>query len=109
MMLYNLLGLCQKAGKLVSGNDMVEDAIRKRKAVLVIISEDIGESMQKRFTDKASFYNVKTITFGLKDELGLSIGKGSRSAVALTDKGLAENFVKKYNTLIKHQEVNNIG
>ena len=105
--LYSILGLCQKAGKLVSGGDLVEDAIRSRKARLVILSEDIGESMLKRFTDKTAFYSVDLIRFGTKDLIGSNIGKGPRSAVAITDKGFAGSFIKKYQTI--HPGVNYIG
>lgn len=95
-MLYNLLGLCQKAGKLVSGNDMVEDAIKKKKAKLVIISEDIGNSSLKKLTDKCTFYEVPTISFGTKENLGRSIGKAERTAIAITDKGFAQSFSDKF-------------
>lgn len=106
-MLYNVIGMCQKAGKLISGNEMVEDAIRHKKACLVIISEDIGESMLKKITDKTEFYNINTVHFGSKELIGQSIGKAPRSAVAITDKGFAESFCKKYQ--MQHPGVNNIG
>ena len=32
-MLYSLMGMCQKAGKLVSGNETVESAVKSGKAV----------------------------------------------------------------------------
>lgn len=105
--LYSLIGMCQKAGKLVSGNEMVEAAIKSQKAVLLITAEDTGASMLKKFNDKAKFYNVDTVCFGTKLQLGQSIGKGPRSAVAITDKGFAESFSKKYHT--QHPGVNNNG
>lgn len=105
--LYNLLGLCQRAGKLISGNDLIENAIRNNKVELLIIAQDIGDSMNKRYHDKAAFYNVKTVIFGQKDIIGTNIGKGPRSAVAVSDRGFAESFLKKYQTI--HPGVNNIG
>lgn len=105
--LYNLLGLCQRAGKLISGNDLIENAIRNNKVELLIIAQDIGDSMNKRYHDKAVFYNVKTVIFGQKDIIGTNIGKGPRSAVAVSDRGFAESFLKKYQTI--HPGVNNIG
>ena len=50
-MLYSLMGMCQKAGKLVSGNETVESAVKSGKAVLLIIAEDIGDSMLKKLRD----------------------------------------------------------
>lgn len=106
-MLYSLMGMCQKAGKLVSGNETVESAVKGGKAVLLIIAEDIGDSMLKKLSDKAEFYGVETVRFGLKDLIGQSIGKGPRSAVVITDKGFAKSFLAKYQT--QHPGVNNIG
>lgn len=90
--LYSLMGMCQRAGKLISGSDQVEAAIKSRKAELLIIAEDIGSSMLKKFSDKASFYGVTTVHFGTKDLIGQCIGKGSRSAVVITDKGFARSL-----------------
>ena len=36
----SLLGIAQKAGKVVSGGFLCEDAITSRQAVLVILAED---------------------------------------------------------------------
>ena len=36
----SLLGIAQKAGKVVSGGFLCEDAIKSREAVLVILAED---------------------------------------------------------------------
>ena len=94
--LYSLIGLCQKAGRLVSGGDMVEEAICTGRAKLVIIALDAGETMAKRFRDKAAYYEVPVICFGTKEELGRSIGKELRSAVAMTDAGFSGSFIKKY-------------
>ncbi len=105
--LYSLMGMCQKAGKLISGSDQVEAAIKNRKAELIVIATDIGDSMLKKFSDKAAFYEVATVRFGTKDLIGQSIGKGSRSAVAITDKGFARSFLEKHQT--QHPGVNNIG
>ena len=106
-MLYSLLGMCRKAGKLVSGSEMALAAVKSKKAVLLIIAQDIGDSMLKKFSDKTNYYSIKTVRFGSKELIGKSIGKGPCSAVAITDKGFAESFFKKYQT--QHPGVNNIG
>ncbi len=105
--LYGILGMCQRAGKLISGNELVEAAIKSKKAVLVIIAEDIGESMLKKLSDKSSFYGAEVVRFGTKDGIGQSIGKGPRAAIAITDKGFAKSFSEKLKT--QHPGVDNIG
>ena len=86
---YSLIGLCQKAGKAISGGSMVEEAIRAGKAKLLIIAEDAGESMTKKFSDKANY-------FGTRESLGQCIGKELRSAIVITDEGLSKAIEKKY-------------
>ena len=102
--LYNLLGICALSGNIVSGGEMVEDAVRRGKAHLVIVTEDIGNSMLKAISDNTEFYSVPLICFGEKEQLGKSIGKGPRSEVEITYKGLAKSFSDKYQT--QHPGVN---
>ena len=37
---FRMLGLCMKAGKLLSGNEQVSEGLKKRQAVLLIVTED---------------------------------------------------------------------
>ena len=48
----SLLGLAARAGKIVSGGFSAEDAVRKKKAFLVLIAEDTQTNTVKKFTDK---------------------------------------------------------
>ncbi|MBU1144646.1 MAG: ribosomal L7Ae/L30e/S12e/Gadd45 family protein [Firmicutes bacterium] len=82
-------GLAYKASKMVTGEEMCLDRIKKRKALLVFLAKDAGPNTTKRITDKASFYNVKLNTEFTSDELSNSTGKINRKALAITD----ANFV----------------
>ena len=42
----NLIGLAQKAGKVVSGEFMTEKAVKTGEAALVILAEDASENTQ---------------------------------------------------------------
>lgn len=44
-----LLGFAQKAGKLVSGDDMVTAAAKKGKIRLYVVACDVGENTKKEF------------------------------------------------------------
>ena len=92
--IYSLLGLSMRAGKVKSGETAVMDAIRKRKACLVIIAEDASENTTKQFSDKCKYYDVPAVIFGDKDSLGHAIGKDVRTSLAITDKGLSESIRK---------------
>ncbi len=92
--IYSLLGLCQKAGKIVSGEFSVENAVKSGKARLVLISSDASDNTAKKFRDKCEYYGVPQFTFGEKDKLGHAIGKEVRTSIAITDNGFAKTLQK---------------
>lgn len=88
--IYNMIGLAFKAGKVVAGEDAVRKSIRSGKVKLLVISEDASENTRKRFSNAAEFYKVEKVLWGSKVQMGMSIGKGERSVIGITD----ENFCK---------------
>ena len=94
--IYSLLGLCMRAGMLKSGEFATLEAIRGRKAELVIVSEDASDNTKKQFSDKCSYYDVPMIFFGNKEELGHAIGKDVRTSLAVLDEGFAKTLRKNY-------------
>ncbi|MBE5837646.1 L7Ae/L30e/S12e/Gadd45 family ribosomal protein [Butyrivibrio sp.] len=92
--LLGTLGLCQRAGKLKSGEFAVLEAIRKKTAVMVIVSNDASDNTKKEFNDKCSYYKVPIYFYGNMDELGHAIGKDVRTSLAITDAGFAKTLIK---------------
>ena len=92
----SMIGLCKKAGRLVSGAPMVVDAVRENKVCLCIYASKAAENSVKRVTDKAKSYNTLALALDVApEELGHSIGKaGAISAVGITDCGFAEAIKK---------------
>ena len=92
----SMIGLCKKAGRLVSGVPIVVDAIRDNKVCLVVYAAKAAENSVKRITDKARSYDVTAAGIDVSpEELGHSIGKvGSVAAVGITDKGFADAIKK---------------
>lgn len=89
---YSLLGLCQKAGRLKSGEFQTENAVKDGSARLVIIAEDSSDNTKKKFKDMCSFHNKEYIEAGTKETLGLAIGKELRSSLAVCDDGFANSL-----------------
>ena len=87
----NLLGLARKAGKLITGQDLVLAAIRSGKAKVVLMANDCGQSTQKKFTDKCKSYDVALTTEFTKQELSAAIG-AKRSLIAVTDPGFGKKI-----------------
>ena len=92
--IYSLLGLSTRAGKLKSGEFSVLDEIRSGKAYAVIVSEDASDNTKKQFKDKCNYYNVPIAFFGDMESLGHAVGKGVRTSLVITDKGLAQSLLK---------------
>ena len=92
--LLSLLGIAQKAGKIVSGGFLCETAIKSREAKLVIIAEDAQKNTVSTISNKCTFYHIPYSFYGVKETLGHAIGKQERSCVAVTDQGLADSITK---------------
>lgn len=89
--LLNLLGLARRAGKLVTGEDLVLGAIRNGKASLVFFAADGGQSSLKKFSNKTTSYNVPFTTSLTRIEIGDATGL-ARSVIAVADRGFAKKM-----------------
>ena len=95
---YSLLGLAMKSRHLSSGEFQTEEAVKKKKAKLVIVSEDASDNTKKMFQDKCTFYQIPIVIFGKKEDLGRAIGKDLRSSLAICDDGLATAVMRQLET-----------
>lgn len=98
------LALANKAGKVVTGSDMVMDMMRKRKTGFVFIACDISSEIGAKIRDLAKRYDVLHSSIFDKDQLGALTGKGLRSAVAVEHGGFVEtinNEVAKYGNFLE--------
>ena len=86
----SLLSLCQKAGKIASGEVAVEKALSSGKARLVIVCDDASERTKKKFTNKSFYYETDCHVCFTKDDLSRYIGKNNRAVVAVLDEGFAK-------------------
>ncbi len=86
------LGLCKKANKLVSGEELVLAKIKTKKASLVFLASDAGKNTTKRITDKSKFYGVLVINEFNTTELNTAIGTENRKVIAITNKNFSRMF-----------------
>ena len=89
------IGLAKRAGKLVAGEMAVEQQVRGGKAELLLIAADASPSTIDRYQSMAAYYDVPWRFALNKNELGGAIGKATRAAAVVTDKGLAAMVVKR--------------
>lgn len=91
--LLNFLGLCKRAGYLISGADTVIRAIRERKALLVLIAADQSPNSTKNvlFAAEQAGVTVKTLDRS-KEELSFALGKHC-GIICVTDRGFADKLL----------------
>ena len=89
--IYGLIGLCMKAGKVLSGNEQVE----KGMGDLLILAADSSEQTKKDYVLAAERHHLPYRIFGTKEMLGQALGKGVRTAVLITDRGFARAMLTK--------------
>jgi ribosomal protein L7Ae-like RNA K-turn-binding protein len=92
----SLLGLANRARKIISGEELSVKEIRSGKAKLILLSEDASANTVKKITDKCKSYGVPFRMIENREVLGHSIGKEARVVVAVLDGG----FAKKLLTLL---------
>ncbi|WP_400163017.1 YlxQ family RNA-binding protein [Brevibacillus sp. TJ4] len=87
-----MLGMAMRARKVVTGEEMVLQAVRNGQARLVLLASDASENTAKKMRDKCSYYGVSCVTTSDRYTLGHAIGKDGRVTVAVTDGKLAESI-----------------
>ncbi len=92
--LMAVLGLAQKAGKIVSGDFAVQGAIKSGKARLLIVASDASNATKKEYQYQAESRDIVIYYALSKDQLGGAIGKALRAAVAITDNGFVKPLVR---------------
>ncbi|WP_371371216.1 L7Ae/L30e/S12e/Gadd45 family ribosomal protein [Sporomusa aerivorans] len=90
----SVLGLAQKAGKIVSGDFAVQGALKSGKAKVLIIAKDASDATKKEYQYQADSREIATYYALSKEQMGGAIGKALRAAVAITDNGFVKPLVR---------------
>ena len=74
--LLNFLGICKRAGMLLSGAETVTKAVNEGKAKLVLYAEDVSDNSLKGVIKAADVHHIpaKRIPYR-KEELSFALGK----------------------------------
>lgn len=93
--IYGLLGICAKAGDIVSGTDVTIETVEKKKAKLVIVATDCSEKTIKNIKFISNKNDVPIYVFGNIEEISKSIGKSNRGVIAIKNENIAKEIVKR--------------
>lgn len=99
--ILSLISLATKAGKTVSGEFSVENAVKEKKAVLVIVSDEASDRSKKMYRDMCEYHHVPLYFLGSKEELGHFTGKEFRASVAILDEGFKDAIIKQIEMAVK--------
>lgn len=91
---YGLLGLCARAGKIVSGMDAVSDEIKRNKIKLLIVAEDASAKTVSNIKYLAEKKKIPIIRIGTMENNSKAIGKENRAIIGIKDKNIADGIKK---------------
>ena len=94
MSTLNNLGLCNRAGKLISGTDMVCDYMASGKVFYIFLANDASDNTKKKILNKAFYYNVEVCESYSSYELSQAVGKLNRMVLGVTEKGFLKILKK---------------
>lgn len=89
-----MLGLCQRAGKLVSGDFAAEQALKRRKGDLLILAGDASERTREKFLKLAEQTGIPCYSLGTRSDLGEALGKeADRAAVVIQSRDFTKGII----------------
>ncbi|MBD3948866.1 ribosomal L7Ae/L30e/S12e/Gadd45 family protein [Tuanshanicoccus lijuaniae] len=88
----NLLGLAMRARQLVSGDELVEKAVKNGSVKLVVCAKDASVATLERYSGFCQRNNIPLNTEFTRDEISHAVGK-SRTIVGLTNHGMIKTFL----------------
>lgn len=94
----SMIGLAKKAGAVSAGEMKCSDAIKKRKARLVIIADDASDNTKKSIKNSCAYYNALYIEYSQKNQLGRMCGYDAVSVLSVND----DNFAKGINRIFEN-------
>lgn len=90
----SMLGLCRRAGKVVSGDTATRQSILKNEVKLLILAGDTAKRTKENFIQLAEEKDIPVFCYATKNELGILLGKKPRTVVAITDEQLARGITR---------------
>lgn len=89
-----LLGLCARAGKIVSGTDACLEEMNKKKVKLVLVTLDASEKTKKNMQYYALKEEIPIGFYGTIEEVSKAIGKENRAILGIKDANIAKEIRK---------------
>lgn len=95
--LDSMISLCQKSGKLISGEQLCENSIRSTKAKVIIVAADASENTKKKFRNSSEYYKIPFYLYSTKEGLGQITGKRFRAVLTIEDENFSKQIINLFN------------
>jgi uncharacterized protein len=100
------IALANKAGKVVSGSDMVGEVLKKKRDIagIILVASDVSEDIGNRIRSLAAQYGVEHVTLFDKERYGSLLGKSLRSVLAVQGQGFVEKLkmeIERYRNFLR--------
>lgn len=89
----NMLGLCARARKLITGEKAVAQAVRDGGCFLALLDGDVAKNGDKAVSQACETCGVPLLRTA-PGALGAAIGRPGRMAAAVTDAGMAKRIIE---------------
>ncbi|MBQ1935674.1 MAG: ribosomal L7Ae/L30e/S12e/Gadd45 family protein [Clostridia bacterium] len=89
-----LLGLCKKAGRMVSGDYACRDALNKGKTYVILLASDASEHLKRSYNGMCADYNIPCLQYVTKTEIGRACGRETAAVISINDEGFANRFIR---------------
>lgn len=99
--LKSMFSFCKRSGNLLSGDVQVSNALSKKKAKLVIVTDDISDNGFKTYKNKCEYYKVLFLQFGDREQINSLIGESNKAVFCIID----DNFSNKIKELIEMENI----
>lgn len=88
----NLLGLAMRSRNLVSGDELVEQAIKKSQVALVCCASDASAKTRERYIELAKRHKIVCNLSFNRQEISQAIGR-KRTICGITNRGMVKTFL----------------
>lgn len=88
------IGLCNRAGGIISGEEIVCEYMASGKVFLIFLANDASDNAKKKIINKANYYNVEVVESYSSTMLSHAIGKTGRMVLGVTNKSFLKILKK---------------
>ena len=89
----SMLGLCARAGKLITGEKAVVQAVRSGSCHVVLLDGGVAQNGEKAVSQACASHGVPLLR-AEAGRLGEAIGRPGRMAAGVTDPGMAKRIME---------------